>query len=334
MKTGDDMIARKNFLRRACILGALLAACGGALAQPARFPSKPITVINPYQAGGGSDTIVRLLQNKLAQSLGQPIVVDSKPGATGTLGSEFVARAAPDGHTLLINNITIVINEALGGAPRLDIQRDLVPIATVASSPVAVAVSAQLPVKTLKELVAYARQHEGKVGWSSCGSGSPQHLVGLRFTQALKLSMIHIPYKGCAGAIVDGVSGVVPVLFTTTQNADTQVKAGKLRILAVGGDERLTFQPDVPTFAEALGIKDFDAEVWFAFFAPRGTPPAVVAQLEGALVSAMADKEIQKAFTDRQFAPLVQKSPQLAAQIKSNLAQFKQMKSDFDIKLD
>ncbi|MDB5914909.1 MAG: tripartite tricarboxylate transporter substrate binding protein, partial [Ramlibacter sp.] len=257
-----------HWIRGAVVAGTMLAACAGALAQGAKFPSKPITVINPYQPGGGTDTIVRLLQTKLAQSLGQPIVVESKPGATGTVGSEFVARAAPDGHTLLVNNITLTINEALGGAPRLDIQRDLVPIATVASSPVAVAVTTQLPIKTLKELVAYARQNEGKVGWSSCGNGSPQHLVGLRFAQTMKVAMIHVPYKGCSGAIVDGVSGVVPVLFTTTQNADAQVKAGKLRLLAVGGNERLSFQPDVPTFSEALGLKDFDAEVWFAFFAP------------------------------------------------------------------
>jgi tripartite-type tricarboxylate transporter receptor subunit TctC len=323
-----------KFLRGAVVVGALVASCGGALAQGAKYPSKPVTVINPYQPGGGTDTIVRLLQTKLAQSLGQPIVVDSKPGATGTLGSEFVARSAPDGHTLLVNNITLTINEALGGAPRLDIQRDLVPIATVASSPVAVAVSTQLPVKTLKELVAYARQNDGKVAWSSCGNGSPQHLVGLRFTQAMKLSMIHAPYKGCSGAVVDGVSGVVPVLFTTTQNADAQVKAGKLRLLAVGGQERLSFQPDVPTFAEALGLKDFDAEVWFAFFAPKGTPPAIVSQLEDSIVAAMADKEIQKAFTDRQMSPRVQKSQQLAAQIKANLAQFKQMKTEFDLKIE
>jgi tripartite-type tricarboxylate transporter receptor subunit TctC len=323
-----------RILRGVAVAGALVAACGAVLAQGAKYPSRPITVINPYQPGGGTDTIVRLMQNKLVQSLGQPIVVDSKPGATGTVGSEFVARSTPDGHTLLVNNITLTINEALGGAPRLDVQRDLVPIATVASSPVAVAITTQLPVKTLKELVAYAKQNEGKVAWSSCGNGSPQHLVGLRFTQALKLSMIHVPYKGCAGAIVDGVSGTVPVLFTTTQNADAQVKAGKLRLLAVGGQERLSFQPDVPTFAEALGLKDFDAEVWFAWFAPKGTPPAIVAQLEEALVATMADKEIQKAFTDRQMSPRVQNSRQLAAQIKSNLAQFKQMKADFDLKIE
>jgi tripartite-type tricarboxylate transporter receptor subunit TctC len=323
-----------KILRSAAVVATLAAACGAVFAQGAKFPSRPITVINPYQPGGGTDTIVRLMQNKLVASLGQPIVVESKPGATGTVGSEFVARSAPDGHTLLVNNITLTINEALGGAPRLDIQRDLVPIATVASSPVAIAVSALLPVKTLRELVAYAKQNDGKVGWSSCGTGSPQHLVGLRFTQALKLSMIHVPYKGCAGAIVDGVSAVVPVLFTTTQNADAQVKAGKLRLLAVGGHERLSFQPDVPTIEEALGLKDFDAEVWFAWFAPKGTPPAVVAQLEEALLAAMADKEIQKAFTDRQMSPRVQKSQQLAAQIKSNLAQFKQMKADFDLKIE
>jgi tripartite-type tricarboxylate transporter receptor subunit TctC len=323
----------RNYLRTA-VLAATLAVCGAALAQGAKFPSKPITVINPYQPGGGTDTIVRIMQNKLVQSLGQPIVVESKPGATGTLGSEYVARSAPDGHTLLVNNITLAVNEALGGAPRLDIQRDLVPIASVASSPVAVAVTTQLPIKTLKELVAYARQNEGKVAWSSCGTGSPQHLVGLRFAQVMKVAMIHAPYKGCAGAIVDGVSGVVPVLFTTPQNADAQVKAGKLRLLAVGGQERLSFQPDVPTFAEALGLKEFDAEVWFAFFAPKGTPPAIVSQLEENILAAMADKEIQKAFTDRQMSPRVLKSQQLAVQIKANLAQFKQMKSDFDIKLD
>lgn len=324
----------RDILRRALVAGAVLAACGGAFAQAPQFPSRPITVISPYPAGGGTDLVARLLQNRLGQLLGQTVVVDAKPGASGTIGTEMVARANPDGHTVLVNNTTMAINQALGASQRLDIQRDLVPIASVVSVPVALAVSTELPIKNIKELVAYAKENRGKVAWSSCGNGSPQHLVGLRFSDALKLSTIHVPYKGCAPAITDGVSGVVPVLFTTVQNAAPQVKAGKLRLLAVGGQERFPTAPDVPTFAEALGLEDFDAEVWFAFFAPKGTPPEVVSKWEKSIVTALADKEIQKAITDRQMSPRVLSSKELAQRVKSNLAQFSQMKKDFNLKLE
>ncbi|MBL0421506.1 tripartite tricarboxylate transporter substrate binding protein [Ramlibacter sp. AW1] len=324
----------RNLLCRALFAGAVLASVGAAFAQPAKYPSRPVTVINPYPAGGGSDLVARVLQNRLAQLLGEPVVVDSKPGASGGIGSEMVARANPDGHTLLVNNSTLVINEALGGPQRFEVQRDLVPIAGVASVPVALAVNSQLPFKSLQDLVAHARENQGKVAWSSCGNGSPQHLIGLRFAQALKLSMIHVPYKGCAPAIMDGVSNAVPVLFTTVQNADAQVKAGKLRLLAVGGQERFPGAPDVPTFGEALGLKDFDAEVWFAFFAPKGTPPAIVSQLERHIATALGDKDIQKAYIDRQMSPQLLRSQQLAQRVASNLEQFRQMKAQFDLKLE
>lgn len=324
----------RKFFRNAALAGAVLTAAAAALAQQAgKFPSRPITVVSPYPAGGGSDLVARILQNKLSQQLGQPIVVDAKPGASGTIGSEMVTKAAPDGHTLLINNTTLAINEALGGHQRFQLERDLVPVASVASVPLALAVSTQLPFQTLQDLVKHAKDNPGKLAWSSCGNGSPQHLVGLRFAHALKLSTIHVPYKGCAPAIADGIGGTVPVLMTTVQNAGTQVKAGKLRLLAVGGQERSSAAPDVPTFSEALGLKDFDAEVWFAFFAPKGTPAPIVSQLEESIASAMADKEIQKSFTDKLMAPQFLRSEQLAARVNGNVAQFRQMAKQFDLKL-
>lgn len=305
----------------------------GASAQTS-FPGKPITIISPYPSGGGADTVVRLLQQKLVLLLGQPVIIDSKTGASGNIGTDYVVRAPADGYTLLVNNSTLTINASLGLRQPFNIEKDLQPIAGLASTPVAIAVHPDVPARTLAELIEYARKQDGKLAWSSCGNGTPQHLTGLRLAQAARINMTHVPYKGCSAAITDGIAGTVQVLFNTVPNLDAHVKAGRLRFLAVGSQERLSFQPELPTIAESSGIKGFEGDVWFGVFAPAAVPPEVVRKLEQAFLAAAADKEVQKAFADRQIAMRPMTKAQLQALVASDLATWKKLAADFSIKLD
>jgi len=308
-------------------------AAGAAVAQTP-FPSKPITVVAAFPPGGGADVIARLMAPKLAQRLGQPVVVDNKPGASGNIATDYVARAQPDGHTLLLNNNTLTINTALGMRQAFNTQRDLKYIAAVASTPIAIAVHPSLPVKTVEELVAYARQQGGRLSFSSCGNGTAQHFTGARFAQAAKADMVHVPYKGCAPAIIDGLGGQVPVLFSTVPNLDTHVQAGKLRYIAVAAQQRLPFRPDLPTVAESKGFSGFDAEVWFGLIGPAALPAAVAKRLEQEVLAVMQDKELQKEFADRLISTRVLNSAQFEKQIAQDLATWKRLSEELKVKLD
>jgi tripartite-type tricarboxylate transporter receptor subunit TctC len=206
------------------------AALAGASAFAQGFPNKPITIISAYPPGGGGDVIARVIAPKLSQRLGQPVVIDNKPGASGNIATDFVARSQPDGATLLINNSTLILNAALGMPQNFKVQSDLKYIAAVASTPIAIAVHPSLPVKNIEELVAYARTKPG-LSYSSCGNGSPQHFAGAHFAKIAKVDMVHVAYKGCAPAVMDGIAGTVPVMFNTVPNLEAQAKAGKVRYI-------------------------------------------------------------------------------------------------------
>ena len=315
------------------VLATLAAAtlAGAALAQG--LPSKPITIISAYPPGGGGDVIARLIAPKLSQRVGQPVVIDNKPGASGNIATDYVARSQPDGSTLLINNSTMVLNAALGMPQNFKLQSDLKYIAAVASTPVAIAVHPSLPVKNVDELVAYAREKKN-LSYSSCGNGSPQHFAGAHFVKLAKIDMVHVAYKGCAPAVMDGVAGTVPVMFNTVPNLEAQVKAGKLRYIAVGSQQRLPFKPDLPTVAEAKGFAGFDAEVWFGFIGPARMPPAVAKRLEQEILAVANDKEVQKELSDRLMSLRILDSAQFEKQVAQDLVAWKREADELKIKLD
>jgi tripartite-type tricarboxylate transporter receptor subunit TctC len=269
------------------ILATVLATHPSFVLASESFGPQPVSVVAAFPPGGGADAIARLLQPALGKRLGTNVIVENKPGASGNIATEFVARSRPDGHTLLINNNTLTINSSLGFKQSFDTQRDLKPIAVVASTPIVIAVHSSLPVHTLPELVAYAKKQDGKLTFSSCGNGTAQHFTGVRFAQSAGVDMVHVPYKGCAPAVMDGLSGIVPVLFNTVPNLDAQVQAGKLRFIAVAAKQRLPFRPDLPTISETPGFANFEADVWFGLMAPGNTPKAVLDQLERAVLSTM-----------------------------------------------
>lgn len=250
------------------------------------------------------------------------------------LGADFVARSKPDGSTLLIHNNTLTISVALGVTHSLDIRKSLRPLAAVASIPIVIAVNPSLPVKTVEELAAYARKEGDKLGFSSCGNGTAPHYAGMRFNQIAKSSMVHVPYKGCAQAVLDGISGQVPVLFSTPPNVDAQVKAGKLRYIAVAASQRLPFLPNVPTIAETKGFSGFDAEIWYGYLAPAGIPDALAQRLEKEIIESVNEKEVKESLAKNLISVKVMNSKQFSKQISDDLENWKVLSNKFNIKVE
>jgi tripartite-type tricarboxylate transporter receptor subunit TctC len=242
------------------------------------YPTKPVTVIVPWPPGGPSDIAARPLGKGLTDGLGKPFVIENKGGASGNIGTTQVATGPADGYLLLVTSSSpIVINPSLYKSMPFDPQKDLAPITNVLRVPLVLAVGPSVPAKNLKELIAYIKSQGGKFQYASSGSGTPQHLTGELFKTVAKLDMVHIPYKGSAPAITDALGGHVPMLFDSTIAIVPQLKAGKLRPIAVTGSKRSPLLPDVPTFTEA-GVP-LESYAWYGFFGRAGTPKDVIDKL-------------------------------------------------------
>lgn len=256
-----------------------LAVCAPAWAQPA-FPSKPVTLVVPFPAGGALDIVARALAEEMRKSLGQTVVVDNRAGAGGTLGSGLVARAAPDGYTILLGSVaTHAIAPGLYRNLSYDALKDFVPIMQVTSSPLLVVSSAKLNVATLPELIAAVKAQPGKLNFGSTGNGTAVHLAGEVLKATAGMDVLHVPYKGGPDAINALITGEIAFMVVNLELALPQVRAGKARALAVTGSRRIAALPDVPTLREA-GVAGTEVTTWFGLFAPAGTPKAVVDRLQ------------------------------------------------------
>lgn len=262
----------------------LLAALGlsiatvSAIAQT-NWPSKPIRLIVPFPPGGPTDIVARPLGQLLSEALRQPVIIDNRGGAGGSIGADAVAKSAPDGYTLLMGTVgTNAINGALYRKLPHDPVRDFTPIALVASAPVAVVVNPAAPIKSIQDLIAQARANPDKLAFGSAGSGTPGHLTGEMFAAATGVKLQHVPYKGSAPAVTDLLGNQIPMMFDPLQSVIPHVRAGKLRALAISSRERSPALPDVPTLQEA-GVKGFESTAWWAVFGPAKLPADVTARL-------------------------------------------------------
>jgi tripartite-type tricarboxylate transporter receptor subunit TctC len=263
------------------LLLALVLAASQTLAQT--YPARPVRVMVGFAPGGPNDIIARAYSARLAESLGQPFVVENRTGAAGNLAAEAVARAAPDGYTLMLGSTgTNAVNPSLYASLPFDAVRDLAPVAIVATSPSALAVHPKVAAQSVRELVALAKSQPGKLTYASAGSGSSQHLSAELFKQAAGVDIVHVPYKGAAPGITDLLAGQVDMSFAPVANVVPYAKSGKLRLLAVTGAARSEFAPGVPTVAES-GLPGFDVITWYAVFATAGTPGGVVDRLNSEL---------------------------------------------------
>lgn len=287
-------------------------------AQPA-WPDKPVRIVVPYAAGGTTDFAARQVAQKLTEQTGQSFFVENKTGASGTIGSNFVAKAAPDGNTLLTNDTTYAMLPAIFKKLPWEHASDLIPVTTLAITPVVLVVPAQSPFKTVADLIAYAKSHPAQLNFGSGGAGSSTHLAGEVFKREAQVFMTHIPYKGAGDAMLALMGQQVDVLITASPTAIPVVKGGKVRALATTGDKRLAGLPAVPTFKE-VGLPGFTVVNWFGLAAPKGTPASVVQKLQQEVAKAMTDPALQERFAQQGAQPGGLPSADFAALVKKEIA--------------
>lgn len=317
-----------SHFRRHLIVFALLAAVGAAPAVMAQdFPSKTITIVVPFSAGGGVDTVARLLAEKLRGSLKQNVIVDNKAGGSGMIGALAVVKATPDGHTLLLGSAGETAINTFVYKAKMQYQpaKDLAPITLVTRVPNVLVAANNLPVKNMEELVAYAKKNPGKVSYSSSGVGNPQHLNGELLEEVAGIHMVHVPYKGASGQIVDVVSGNVELTFVSYTAAKGFIKDGKVKALGVTSAKRASFDPSIPAIAEYKPLAKYQLENWFGLFAPAGTPDAVVQKLNAAVTQALKDSELAKRLQDQGGEPSPMSTQQFRDFIKTETAQFQRI---------
>ena len=286
-----------------CLCASFLLSLSGPLAAQT-YPNQPIKMISPFPPGGSVDITARLIAEPLGGELGTRIVIDNRSGASGNIGMETAAHAAPDGYTIVLNTIPLVTNKSLFEKLGWDPIRDFAPIGMVATSPHVMVVPAKFQVSKVEDVARLARASPGKLTYSSAGVGTTFHFCGEMFKDATGTFILHVPYRGGGPALLDALAGQVDMSFPTLSAALPHAKAGTLRVLAVTGLTRASQLPDVPTMQEA-GVKDFQFTQWLALLAPVGTPPAVVARLNSALRNALNSKDVKEKFGAQAFESFI-----------------------------
>ena len=281
----------------ATLFAGLAAAFAFQAPAQAEYPDKPVRVIVGFSAGGTTDVIARIMSKELTQALGQSFVVENRPGGGSNIATDVAARAKPDGYTLLFVAVTSAINQTLYKNVNFNLMKDFTPVALGAKVPNILVVNPSVPVKSVKELVDYAKKNPGKLNFASSGSGTSIHMAGELFKQRAGIDVLHVPYKGSAPAVTDLIGGQVQFMFDNMPSAWPHAQSGKLRALAVTTAQRSPSAPDLPTMQES-GFANFDVSSWFGLIAPAGTPPEVVNKLNAAMVKALDKPEVLKAYAD------------------------------------
>ncbi|MGB9368514.1 MAG: tripartite tricarboxylate transporter substrate binding protein [Xanthobacteraceae bacterium] len=303
----------------AAFLIGLVAIYLGPSASAGEYPTRPVTLIVAFTPGGPSDLLARVLGKKLEQLLGQPFVIENRPGAGGNIAAELAARAVPDGHTLLMgNNSILATNASLYRKIGFDAEKDFAPITLIGSQTNILVVNPALPVRSMGELIALARQKPGQINFASSGYGAAAHLAGELFKAKARIDIVHVAYKGAAPALQDVIGGHVQMMFATAASVVGHIRDGLVRPLAVTTLKRSAVLPDVPTIDE-LGIRGFDATTWHGLVAPAATPPEIIAALHRATATALADPDVRRALGDL-GVDIVGSSPaEFTAYIKSEI---------------
>jgi tripartite-type tricarboxylate transporter receptor subunit TctC len=301
-------------------------------AAQAQYPNRAVRVIVPFPAGGPTDVLTRALGQKLSERWSQPVVVENKPGAGGAIGSDFVAKSAPDGYTLLMaTTSTHSIGPALQKMP-YDAAKDFVPVSQVSNATNVLVVSPKLGVSTVRELVALAKAKPGALNFASSGIGTIPHLTGEMFRHLAGVDIVHVPYKGTGLSIPDLANGQVAMLFDSIVTAQTHVKSGSVRALAISSPRRSPLMPELPTMIEA-GIAGFESETWFGLLAPAGTPPDIVSRISADVAAALSDQGLRARFAAAGAETVGGTPEQLAARIKSDAAKWAEVIKAANVKV-
>lgn len=324
--TMNSNLARRTFIALSLGLATTLAAAQA-------WPSKPISLVVPFPPGGSSDVLARALTTELSQSLGQPVIVESRPGAGATLGADYVSKAKPDGYTLLMGAVHHTIATSVYKKLPYDFEKSFAPITTVALVPNVLVVNAKSSATDVKSLIALAKASPGKLSFGSNGNGTVQHLVGTQFSGLAGIELLHVPYKGSAPLTTDLLGGQVDMSFDTLTPVVQHIKGGKLRALAVTTAKRSSTLPDVPTLAES-GLKDFDQGTWFGVLAPAATPKDIVTKLNAAMVKIIQSPEFKKRMKDIGAEPVGNTPAEMTAQIEADTSKCRQLVKESNVAIE
>jgi len=300
-----------------------LAAVVAPTTGKADYPDKPIHMILPFSAGGETDPLARLISEHISKALGQPIVVENRPGASGAVAFNYVAKSPADGYTLLwAINTHLSVNPILYPNATYDVEKDFTPITSIAEAQFVMAVNPSVPAKTVEELVAYAKAHPNTLKFSSAGVGSPIHLPGALFADRTGTELIHVPYKSGGDAALSVLSGETDIVFGSISGSLSNIRAGKVVPLAVTGQHRAAPLPDVPTMTEA-GVPDYEGTIWHLILAPEGTPEEVVARIRGEAAKALAEPDVLQALTRVGLRPFELDGAGIERRVEAESAQWK-----------
>jgi len=304
----------------ALIAGAVLALSAlGAAAQ--EYPNHPVRVIVPFAPGGPADVYARFIANKLQEAMGQTFVIDNRPGAGSIIGTDAVAKSAPDGYTLLLMSNTHTVNESLIPTKPFQLMRDFAPIAPINSSDLVLVARSGLPVNSLADLLKLAKAQPGALSYASSGPGTPYHMAGELFKAMAGVSILHVPYKGSSGARTDVLGGQVDLMFDAVPTMSEHVRAGKVKALGTTGLTRSAVMPDVPTVNEA-GVPKYEATIWLGLMAPKGTPPAIVSRLNAEVGKIVGNPDTAKAWKAQGATPMVMSVPEFTRYLNDDIAKW------------
>ena len=328
------MTKRQTLALLACALASATLPAANAQAPAASWPSKPIRWVVPFPPGGAMDAIARTLGEKAGKTLGQPFVIENKPGAGGNIGADFVAKQPGDGYTLMITSIGMATNKPLYGKLSYDPIKDFAPVSLLAVVPNVLVTNATQPdVKTAKDVIAAARKAPGKLTYASAGNGTSIHLAGEVFTSLAQVDMLHVPYKGSGPAVSDLLGGQVNYMFDSITSARPHIESGKLRALGLTTAKRSKTLPNVPTLAEA-GLPGYEVSPWFAVFMPAATPKDIVAKVNAALLEAMKDPDVVKRFETIGAEPVGSTPEEMAQHLARESERWTKLIQERGIKLD
>jgi tripartite-type tricarboxylate transporter receptor subunit TctC len=302
-------------------LAALVLAASLLPATAQDYPNRPVRIVVPFAPGGSADVFGRALAQHLQTALGQGVVIDNRPGGGSLIGTEAVAKAAPDGYTLLLMSNTHTVNESLIPSKTYALLRDFAPIAPISYSDLVLVTKADLPARTLAELIAAAKKKPGGMSYASSGPGTPYHMAGELFKAMAGISIVHIPYRGSAGARTDVLGGQLEMMFDAIPTMTEHIKSGKVRAVATTGKSRSPVLPDVPTMDEA-GVKGYEATLWLGVLVPKGTPPAVVARLNAELAKLTANPETRRAWSAQGATPMTMGVDEFTRYLEADIAKW------------
>jgi tripartite-type tricarboxylate transporter receptor subunit TctC len=326
--------ARPKILACKSVMLGIMAVLAVGAAYSEEYPTKTVKIVVPFAPGGGTDTMARVVANGLQKAFGQSFIVDNRPGASGNIGLEQVAKSPADGYTLVMITSNLAINPSLFERVGYHPIKDFAPIALVGSSPVAISVHPDTGFRNLADLIRYAKANPGKLSYTSCGAGTPQHLAAELLSQMAKIEMLHVSYKGCAQAIPDHISGTAPVSFSTIANLSPHLKSGKVHGIGVTGAKRSPYAPDIPTVSEAAGLNGYDIDVWFGLFAPAGTPKPVIAKLNRSINETLANADVKQRMTDQSYQAIGGTPEFLGELVKRDMARYEGVIRKANIKPD